>query len=101
VAAASVALVEGGGVDAVEPLHPRRKARARASEDEVIVRRHQAQRVKFPAVIVCARDEEAEERAAVGCVSEQRGVGDGVCVDMEVAVGERAAKDARHRRRPP
>src|SRR3954451_6858090 len=82
VASAVVALVEGLRVHPVEPLHPGGKVRARRFEHRVVVRRHQAERVQFPAVASRCSNEQREKRTAILVVAKDRGLRDAASVDV-------------------
>src|SRR4051795_12942134 len=86
VAVAVVPLVEGLCVYPVEPLHPGGKVCACRFEHRVVVRRHQAERVQFPAVAPRCADKQREEQTAILVVAKDRGLRDAACVDVEVAV---------------
>jgi hypothetical protein len=68
VARSAVPLVEPERVDAVEPLHPSPKLRNRRLDDEVVVRRHQAEGVNGPTEAVDAIHQQPEEAQTVGLV---------------------------------
>jgi hypothetical protein len=96
VAGAGVALVEALRVDAVEAAEAVRQLSARAREDEVIVARHQAERDHAPMLFARHVGEESEEAAPVLVVTEDRAPVDALDRDVVDAVGEVAARDARH-----
>jgi len=56
-----VALVEGLGVEAQQPLETAGELGLRAVEDEVVVRRHQAERVHRPAIALGAEEDVCEK----------------------------------------
>jgi hypothetical protein len=93
---ASVPLVERLRVAALEALDAARELGLRAVEDEVVVRRHQAQRVHRPAEPFGARVDVGEEEAPVVVVAEDRAAVDAARHDVEVAVRKRGSRDARH-----
>jgi hypothetical protein len=92
----AVSPVELLGVAAVQELHPAREGVAAGVEDEVVVRRHQAERVHLPPEAIDAAAEVRQEVAAVGRVEEDVAAGGSARVDVEVAVGERRAENAGH-----
>jgi hypothetical protein len=65
VAPAFVSSVERLGVDPVEPAHPFREAPELGLDDQMVVVRHQAERVHSPVVALDLLREEAEEQAEV------------------------------------
>jgi hypothetical protein len=87
VAGALVPLVEAESMDAVQALHPQPQLRNGRVDDEVVVRRHQAERVDGPVEAGDALSEQAEEGQAVGVVAVDRATID-------------AARRSRGRRRP-
>jgi hypothetical protein len=92
-----VLVVEGLRVPAVEALHAAGQVRLGRVEDEVEVRRHETQRMERPAVALRAELDEPQERAPVVVVPEDRAPVDAAREDVEVPVGQRCAKHARHR----
>jgi len=92
----AVAFVELLRVAAVQQLEPAREPLPRRVEDEVVVRRHEAEGVDRPVEPVDAAPEVREEVTAVGVVLED-GAARGAARDhMEVPVGERRAENASH-----
>jgi hypothetical protein len=87
-AEALVALVEGLAVVAQEPLEAARELGLRAVEHEVVMRRHQAERVQCPAVALGAETKSPEEGASVVVVAEDRAPVDAARGDVEIAVRE-------------
>jgi hypothetical protein len=75
VAPALVLPVERLGVDAVEPAHPLGEAPELGLEDQMVVVRHQAERVHAPVVAFDLLREEAEEQAEIVRVPERRRAG--------------------------
>jgi hypothetical protein len=65
-------------------------------EDEVVVGRHQAERVHRPVAALDAAAEVPQEVQAVGAVAVDVTAGHAPRVDVEVAVRERGTKDAGH-----
>jgi hypothetical protein len=96
VAEAPVALVELLGVAAEEPLQTARELRLGAVEDQVIVRRHETERVQLPAEALDAGLQEDEEPAPVVVVAEDRAAVDAARHDVEVAVRKRGPRHASH-----
>jgi hypothetical protein len=96
VSPAAVAGVEPLRVHAVQALHPERQLRDGRLDDEVVVVRHQAERVEPPAEPLGALGEQAEEGDPVEVVAEDRGLVDAVGRDVEDPVGELHTQDARH-----
>jgi hypothetical protein len=84
-------LVEPLRVASVQTLEPAGQVRLRALEDDVVVRRHQAERVHRPPVALDAELQKPEERAPVVVVAEDRDSVDPPREDVEEAVGERRA----------
>ncbi|MGH3109981.1 MAG: hypothetical protein ACRDQT_03565, partial [Gaiellaceae bacterium] len=91
-----MAFVEGLCVAAEQPLQPARQLGLRCVKDEVVVGRHQAERVNSPAVALEAEEDLREKRAAIRIVAEDRAAVDAARHDVEVPVGQRRSKDARH-----
>jgi hypothetical protein len=85
---AAMAMVEVGGVVAVEDLDARGKLRHARLEDQVVVVGHQAEAVHGPAVAANADREQGEKREPVDVVVEDRATVDAARGDVEVAVGE-------------
>jgi hypothetical protein len=83
---AHVLRVEGLGVPAQQAVHPARELRLRRVQDEVEVRRHQAQRVHAPAEALDAGAEPGEEEASVLVVAENGAAAHATRHDVEVAV---------------
>jgi hypothetical protein len=96
VAEPAVALVELLRVATEQPLQAARELWLGAVEDEVVVRRHQTERVDGPAEAFDAGPQEDEEPAPVVVVAEDRAAVDAAGRDVEVAVGKRGARHARH-----
>jgi hypothetical protein len=67
--------VERLGVDAVEAAHPFGEAPELGLQDQMVVVRHEAERVHAPAVAFDLLREEAEEQAEVVRVPERRRAG--------------------------
>jgi hypothetical protein len=76
VARAVVAAVEGLRVDAVQPLEAVREAPELRLHDEVVVVRHQAERVDSPPVTADDVSQEAEEEPALVVVEIDRAARD-------------------------
>lgn len=93
---AAVPSVERLRVTAEELLEPAGELGLGALDDEVVVRRHEAQRVHRPAEPRGAVVQEHEEEPAIAVVAEDRASGDSTRHDVEVAVGKAAAQNARH-----
>ena len=91
-----VSLVELLRVASVEELHATGERGACCAEDEVVVRRHQAERVHRPVEALDAAAEVRQEVQAVGVVEVDVAGSDAAPVDVEVAVRERGSKDAGH-----
>jgi hypothetical protein len=72
VAESDMTLVEPLCVAAVEALNPARELDPRRVKNEVVVRRHEAQRVDDPPVALCAGTEVRKEDASVYVISEDR-----------------------------
>jgi hypothetical protein len=96
VAEALVPLVERLRVVALQALESSRELRLGAVQDEVEVRRHQAERVHRPPVPLGTHPQGGEERAPVVVVPEDRAPVHAARDDVEVPVREAGAKDARH-----
>lgn len=92
----AMSLVEGLRVAAVQALEPARELRLGRVEDDVVVRRHEAERVDCPPETLCARAQEREEVPAVGVVDEDPAPVDAAREHVEVAVGKARAGNARH-----
>jgi hypothetical protein len=93
---ASVALVERLRVAPLEALDAARELGLGAVEDEVVVRRHQAERVHRPAVALGAAVDVGEEEAPVVVVPEDRAAVDAACHHVEVPVRQRSSRHPRH-----
>jgi hypothetical protein len=93
---APVALVERLRVAALEPLNAPRELGLGAVQDDVVVRRHEAERVQRPAVSLGARPHVGQERAPVVVVPENRAAVHAATGDVEVAVRKRGSENARH-----
>jgi hypothetical protein len=65
-------------------------------EDEVVVRRHQAERPHRPSEALDAATEVGQEVAAVGVVEVDVAGGHAARIDVEVAVRKRCPKNAGH-----
>jgi hypothetical protein len=96
VAEAHVPRVERLRVAALQALEPAGEVGLGAVQDEVVVRRHQAQRVHRPPVPLGTHPQVGEERAPVVVVTEDCAPVDPARDDVEVPVGETGAKNARH-----
>jgi hypothetical protein len=96
VAEAAVPLVERLRVAALEPLDAAGELGLRAVEDEVVVRRHQAERVHRPAIALGARVDVGEEEAPVVVVAEDRAAVDPARHHVEVPVRKRGSWHPRH-----
>ena len=92
----AMAFVELLRVAAVQELHSARELVPRGVEDEVVVRRHQAERMERPLEALDAATEVCQELAAVVVVEEDVAAVDAPRDHVEVAVGERRAEHARH-----
>jgi hypothetical protein len=100
VAPAFVPPVERLGVDPVEPAHPFGEAPELGLEDEVVVVRHQAERVHAPVVALDLLREEAEEQAEVVRHPERRRAGHASRRDVvDPARGELVSRSPHTRRR--
>jgi co-chaperonin GroES (HSP10) len=88
--------VEALRVATVQALESGGKLRDRRLHDEVVVVRHQAERVEAPVVLVDDDPEEAEEEPAVVVVAVDRHLPSPARCDVEVAVGEDVAWQPRH-----
>jgi hypothetical protein len=97
VAEAPVALVEGLRVAALEALDAAGELRLGAVEDEVVVRRHQAERVHRPVEALGAGSDVGEEEAPVVVVAEDRAAVDAARHHVEVPVRQRGSRHPRHR----
>jgi hypothetical protein len=83
-------------VDAVEALEPVGELLAQRLDHEVVVVRHQAERVDEPLVPDDDIRQEPEKEAAVGVVEEDRGSRHAAGTDVIDAVGEEVSGQARH-----
>jgi hypothetical protein len=92
-----VASVEGLGVVAVQALEAGRELLDGRLDDEVVVVRHQAERVELPIVLPDDEAEEPEEEAAVVVVPVDRDPPGAACGHVEVAVREHVPGESRHR----
>jgi hypothetical protein len=105
VAEAAMPLVEGLRVAALEALDAAGELGLGAVKDEVVVRRHQAERVHRPAKALGARADVGEEEAPVVVVTEDRAAVDPARHHVEVPVRKRGSRHPRHAlikpRRPP
>jgi hypothetical protein len=93
---AAVALVERLRVAALETLDAARQLRLSAVEDEVVVRRHQAERVHRPAEALGAGADVREEEAPVVVVAEDRAAVHAARHHVEVPVRKRGSRHPRH-----
>jgi hypothetical protein len=93
---ALVALVERLRVAALEALKASRELGLRAVQDEVVVRRHQAEGVQRPPVPLDARPNVCQKGAPIAVVPEDRAAVDSAGGDVEVAIGKRGAQDTGH-----
>jgi hypothetical protein len=96
VADASVACVEPGRVEAVQPLHPLRERRLAALDQQVEVVPHQAVGVEPPAVAVDDVPQDAEEPAPVVLVEVDQPAVDAAGGQVVRAVAERQTERAGH-----
>jgi hypothetical protein len=96
VAGAAVAVVEGGRVEAVQPLHPVRELGLAALDHEVEVVAHQAVGVAAPAVPVDHAGEELEKEQPVVVVHEDRPAVDAARREVPDAVAERRPQRTSH-----
>jgi hypothetical protein len=99
VAATAVAEVEALCVTAAQVLHASGEARLSRLDDEVVVVAHQAEDVDRPVVALDGDRQKPQEREPVLVVARDRGPVDTARRDVEVAVGQRGAQDARHPRK--
>jgi hypothetical protein len=93
---AAMSFVERLRVAAVQTLEPPRELRLRRVQDDVVVRRHQAESVHRPPEPLRARAKEREEVPAVGVVDEDVAPSDAARHHVEVAVGKARAENAGH-----
>ena len=84
------------GVVALEPLGRFREILDAAREDRMVVRAEQAVRVEAEAPAAGRSLQERQESMAILVVHEQQRLVDGVRGDVEVAVGQLGAAEARH-----
>jgi hypothetical protein len=97
---APVATVESLCVQAVQPVHARRKALARRFHEQVVMRPHEAPRMNPPAEHLDHLAEEPAKRLAVEVVDVDVRSGDAARRHVEEAVfGELGASSARHLKR--
>jgi hypothetical protein len=96
VAEALVTLVERLRVAALQALKAPGELGLRAVQNEVVVRRHQTERVQRPPVALGARPDVREEGAPVVVVPEDRAPVHSARRDVEVPIGERGSQDAWH-----
>jgi hypothetical protein len=80
----------------LEPLDGRRESLHRAVDDGVVVRRHQAVGVETERPTSEALRQEGQESTEVLCVAEELRRMNRVAGEVEVAVGQVAAKNPRH-----
>ena len=97
-APALVPSVERERMDPVEPVHPARHGVDGRLEHQVVVRGHQTVRVEVPLEAVDALPQECHEAVAIDPVAEDRTVADAERRDVEDAVRQLGAQDARHLR---
>lgn len=95
-AEALVTAVESLCVPAEEPLQPTRELGLGRVENEVVVRRQQAERLQRPAVMLRAEEDLSEKRAPIVVITKDRAAVDAARHDVEVAVGERRSQDSGH-----
>jgi hypothetical protein len=95
-----VTVVEALCVAAVQVLDARGELRLRRLDDQVDVVRHQTEGVDPPSVPRDRQREQVHVHAAVVVVAVDGGAVDAACGDVEDAVRELGAEDARHARRP-
>jgi hypothetical protein len=91
-----VLVVEPLRVASVQALQPAGQVRLGRVQDQVVVRRHEAQRMHRPPVTVRAELDEPQKRAPVVVVPEDRAAVDATREDVEVPIRQRCAKHARH-----
>ena len=96
-APAAVTGVEALRVAAVQALETCGELGHCRLEDEVVVVRHQAERVEGPIMLPHDRAEQSQEDAAIVVVSVNRDLPGSPCSHVEVAVGEDVSRQARHR----
>jgi hypothetical protein len=96
VSESAMALVELLRVAAVQPLEPARELVSRGVEHEVVVRRHEAERVHRPAEPLDAPAKVSEELPAVGVVAKDVAAAGTPRDDVEVPVRERRAENPGH-----
>ena len=92
----AVSAVEFLGVAGVEPLNAPCKIRAWRSNDEVVVRRHQAVRAAHPVMPRHDGVEEGEESKTVAVVAKERPIGDRSSADVIRGARELKAGRTRH-----
>jgi co-chaperonin GroES (HSP10) len=92
--------VEGLRVVPVEALEAGRELLHGRLDDEVVVVRHQAERVELPVMLPDDHAEEPEEEAAVVVVAIDRDAPGTARGDVEVAVGEDVARKSGHSEPP-
>src|SRR5947208_558463 len=91
-----VPLVEPECVDAVQPLHRSPKLRNRRLDDEVVMRRHQAERVNGQTEAVDALRQQLEEAQTVRLVAVDVAAVDAARRDVEDAVRQRMPQLSSH-----
>jgi hypothetical protein len=96
VAEATVALVERLRVAALEALDAARQLGLGAVEDQVVVRRHQAERMHRPAEALGAGADVCEEEPPVVVVAEDRAPVHAARHHVEVPVRKRGSRHPRH-----
>jgi hypothetical protein len=96
VAEAAVALVEGLRVAALEALDAAGQLGLGAVQHEVVVRRHQAERVHRPAEALDAGPDVGEEEPPVVVVAKDRAAVHAARHHVEVAVRKRGSRHPRH-----
>lgn len=94
---ASVAVVEGPSVGAVEVAHAGREVRLRGFDDEVVVVSHQAPGVDAPVIAVLYAAQDVDEDGTVAVIGDDWPPVVTACRDVVVAAGEKDAMWAGHR----
>ncbi len=93
---ASVAVVEGGGVEAVQALHPVGQRRLTAFDHEVEVVAHEAPRVAAPTEPLDHSRQDREEEEPIVVVHEDRAAVNAARGDVPDPVAEGRAQRSRH-----
>jgi hypothetical protein len=93
---ASVPLVEGAGIAAVQVAHPLVEVRFRRLDEEMEVIPHQAADVQPPVVPLRYAAEQVDEEAPVVVVDDDRGVVVAACDDVVDRTGFEFAQRAAH-----